>query len=107
MCKGIKIKTVQFISKTENSVHCHIDITDKRMSLYIMCSVIGRPCFICPSSYELYCIAQEGIVCHKLKKYIECWSILNNFETVYKKTSFWRVKRIFCSAVQTELHNSM
>jgi len=85
VCKGIKINAVWFINRTEKSIHCYIDIMDRRMPLYVMCSVMGRPCFICPSSYILYCIAQEGIVCHKLKKYIKCWSILNNVETVYKK----------------------
>lgn len=80
MCQGIKINAVQFINGTEKSVCCHTDIIDRRMPLYIMCSVMSRPCFICPSSYVLY-----SIVRHKLKKYIECWSILNNFETVYKK----------------------
>jgi hypothetical protein len=68
MCKGIKIYAVQFINGTEKLVHFHIDIVDRRMPLYIMCSIMGRPCFICPSSYVLYSIAQEDIVCHKLKK---------------------------------------
>jgi hypothetical protein len=92
MCKGIKINAVQFINRTENSIHYHSDIMDRRIPLYIMCSVMGRPCFICLSSYVLYSIAHEGIVCHKLKKYIECWIILNNFESVFKKLFSGKLK---------------
>ena len=51
MCKGIKINAVQFSNRTEKSIHSRIDIMDRRMPFYIMCSVMGRPCFICPSSY--------------------------------------------------------
>jgi hypothetical protein len=46
MCKGIEVNAVWFISRTEKSVHCHSDIIGRSLPLYIVCSLMGKSCFI-------------------------------------------------------------